>query len=95
MKRQIIMRKEIIKMNYAVTVYTTTLCPVCQMVKDFLNDSDIPFNEVNVNIHPIAMIKLIGKTKRLTVPQTNMYGEWISGFDPVRMLTAISVKGEI
>ncbi|HJF31052.1 MAG TPA: glutaredoxin family protein [Sporosarcina psychrophila] len=78
-----------------VTVYTTTLCPVCRMVKDFLNDSDIPFKEVNVDIRPIAMIKLIGKTKKLTVPQTNMNGEWISGFDPVRMLSAISVENEI
>lgn len=82
-------------MKHKVTVYTTTLCPVCQMVKQFLNDSDIPFKEVNVDFHPIAMIKLIGKTKRLTFPQTNMYGEWISGFDPVRMLSAISVEGEI
>ena len=82
-------------MKYNVTVYTTTLCPICRMVKDFLNDANIPFKEVNVDINPIAMIKLIGKTKRLTVPQTNMNGEWISGFDPVRMLTAISAASEI
>ena len=82
-------------MKHNVTVYTTTLCPVCQMVRDFLSDSDIPFKEVNVDIHPIAMIKLIGKTKRFTVPQTNMNGEWISGFDPVRMLTAIIDEGKI
>jgi len=71
------------------------LCPVCHMVKDFLKSSDIPFKEVNVDIHPIAMLKLIGKTKRLTVPQTYINGKWISGFDPVRMLTAISVESEI
>ena len=82
-------------MKHNVTVYTTTLCPICQMVKGFLNDSDIPYKEVNVDIHPIAMIKLIGKTKRLTVPQTNINGEWISGFDPVRMLSVISVESEI
>lgn len=82
-------------MKHNVTVYTTTLCPVCRMVKDFLNDSDIPFKEINVDINPIAMIKLIGKTKRITVPQTNMNGEWVSGFDPVRMLTIISAESEI
>lgn len=82
-------------MKHNVTVYTTTLCPVCRMVKDFLNDSNIPFKEINVDINPIAMIKLIGITKRLTVPQTNMNGEWISGFDPVRMLTVISADSEI
>lgn len=79
-------------MKHEVTVYTTTLCPVCQMVKNFLNDSDIPFKEINVDIRPITMIKLIGKTKRLTVPQTNINGEWISGFDPVRMLTVINIE---
>lgn len=81
-------------MKHDVTVYTNTLCPVCQMVKDFFNDINIPFKEVNVDINPIAMIKLIGKTKRLTVPQTNINGEWISGFDPVRMLTVINGVNE-
>ncbi|QUW20736.1 glutaredoxin family protein [Sporosarcina sp. Marseille-Q4063] len=82
-------------MKHNVTVYTNTQCPVCRMVKDFLNDLDIPFNEINVDINPIAMIKLIVKTKRLTVPQTNINGEWISGFDPVGILTAINAKSEI
>lgn len=82
-------------MKHDVTIYTTTLCPVCHMVKDFLNDLDIPFKEVNVDINPIAMIKIIAKTKRLTVPQTNINEVWISGFDPVRMLSIISAENEI
>ncbi|MCG7334633.1 glutaredoxin family protein [Sporosarcina sp. ACRSM] len=82
-------------MKHNITVYTTTLCPVCRMVKDFLNDSDIPFKEINVDIRPVTMIKLIGKTKKLTVPQTNINGEWISGFDPIRILNAMSVENDI
>lgn len=39
--------------------------------------------EVNLEIHPIAMVKLISKTGKFTVPQTNINGKWISGFDPV------------
>lgn len=82
-------------MKHNITVYTTTLCPVCRMVKDFLNDSDIAFKEINVDIRPVTMIKLIGKTKKLTVPQTNINGEWISGFDPIRILNAMSVENDI
>lgn len=37
--------------------------------------------EVNLDIHPIAMVKLISKTGKFTVPQTNINGKWISGFD--------------
>ncbi|MBU5466252.1 glutaredoxin family protein [Virgibacillus sp. MSJ-26] len=73
-------------MNQTVTVYTSSFCPVCGMVKSFLESFDITYKEVIVDLNPIARMKLIGKTKRLTVPQTNINGEWISGFDLERML---------
>lgn len=75
-----------------ITLYTTTLCPVCGMVRDFLTNLDIEYKEVSVDFNPIAMIKLIGKTRRLSVPQTNINGTWILGFDPVRMLEVLNSK---
>ncbi|GAB3805990.1 glutaredoxin family protein [Virgibacillus kimchii] len=77
-------------MNQSITVYTSTFCPVCSMVKDYLDTYELSYKEVNVDINPLVMIKLIGKTRRLTVPQTNIDGKWISGFDPVRMLQALN-----
>ena len=77
-------------MNKNITVYTTTMCPVCSMVRDFLTNMDIKYKEVNVDLNPIAMIKLIGKTRRFSVPQTNINGDWIFGFDPVRMLKVLN-----
>lgn len=76
-------------MKTEVTVYTTTMCPVCQLVRQFLTNINIEYKEVNVDFHPIEMIKLIGKTKRFSVPQTNIKGEWIYGFDPESMLYAL------
>ncbi|MDF1511010.1 glutaredoxin domain-containing protein [Robertmurraya sp. DFI.2.37] len=73
-------------MNQTVTVYTSSFCPVCGMVKSFLDSFDITYEEIVVDLNPIARMNLIGKTKRLTVPQTNINGDWISGFDPERML---------
>ncbi|MDF1511996.1 glutaredoxin domain-containing protein, partial [Robertmurraya sp. DFI.2.37] len=61
-------------------------CPVCGMVKSFLYSFDITYEEIVVDLNPIARMNLIGKTKRLTVPQTNINGDWISGFDPERLL---------
>jgi glutaredoxin 3 len=77
-------------MNKNITVYTTTMCPVCGMVRDFLTNMGIKYIEVNVDLNPIAMIKLIGKTRRFSVPQTNINGDWIFGFDPVRMLKVLN-----
>ncbi|MCM3088762.1 glutaredoxin family protein [Bhargavaea ginsengi] len=72
-----------------VIIYTNTICPVCAMVRSFLADHDIPYREVNVDLHPIEMLKLIGKTRRLTVPQTCVNGTFISGFDPVGILKLV------
>lgn len=73
-------------MNPKVTVYTSNLCPVCTMVRNFLNDMNIEFQEVSIDLHPVKMMKLVRETKRISVPQTNINGEWVFGFDPVRML---------
>lgn len=35
-----------------VTVYTTTTCPYCVMLKNFLREQGIPFTEVNVQLDP-------------------------------------------
>ncbi|WP_068672197.1 glutaredoxin domain-containing protein [Oceanobacillus sp. Castelsardo] len=79
-------------MNEDVILYTTTMCPVCGMVRDFLTNMNIDYKEINVDLNPIVMIKLIGKTRRFTVPQTNINGEWVFGFDPVRMLEVLSTE---
>ncbi len=35
-----------------VTVYTTTRCPYCVMLKNFLKEKEIAFHEVNVESNP-------------------------------------------
>ncbi|PAV28710.1 NrdH-redoxin [Virgibacillus profundi] len=66
----------------SVTVYTTAQCPYCVMLKNFLSEQNIPFNEVNVNTKPEMMQKLVQTTGQLGVPQTEVNGQWIVGYDP-------------
>jgi glutaredoxin 3 len=79
-------------MKKDITLYTTTMCPVCGMVKEFLTHLHIDYQEVNLTFRPLERIKLISKTGRFTVPQMNINGEWISGFDPSRMLEVLNSK---
>lgn len=65
-----------------VTVYTTTSCPYCVMLKNFLNEQGIPFKEVNVQHNPIAARKLVETTGQYGVPQTEIDGQWVIGYDP-------------
>ncbi|WP_042150079.1 glutaredoxin family protein [Paucisalibacillus sp. EB02] len=77
-------------MNPYITIYTTTLCPVCKMVKQFLDTFEVSYKEVNVDINPLVLLKLIGKTRKLSVPQTEINGKWVSGFDPEKLLKVIN-----
>ncbi|WP_409252654.1 glutaredoxin family protein [Bacillus sp. SCS-153A] len=65
-----------------VTVYTTTRCPYCVMLKNFLADQKIPYKEVNVETNPEIMNRIVNKTGQMGVPQTEKNGKWVVGYDP-------------
>ncbi|WP_243356458.1 glutaredoxin family protein [Bacillus litorisediminis] len=73
----------------SVTVYTTTRCPYCVMLKNFLTEQNIPFKEVNVETNPAIMSELVRKTGQMGVPQTEVNGKWVVGFDPNTIITAL------
>lgn len=72
-----------------ITVYTTTRCPYCVMLKNFLSSQNITFNEVNVEKKPEIMQQLVKQTGQMGVPQTNANGNWVIGFDPDSILMAL------
>ncbi len=72
-----------------ITVYTTTQCPYCVMIKNFLNEKGISFKEVNVERNPEMMQQLVEKTGQMGVPQTEVNGQWIVGFDPNSIMAAL------
>ncbi len=72
-----------------VTVYTTTRCPYCVMLKNFLKEKEIAFLEVNVESNPEKMQQLIRTTGQMGVPQTEINGHWIIGFDPSSIMEAL------
>ena len=73
----------------SITVYTTTQCPYCVMLKNFLSEQNIEFNEVNVETQPEIMEQLVKTTGQMGVPQTEVNGQWIVGFDPNNIMMAL------
>jgi glutaredoxin-like YruB-family protein len=69
-----------------VTVYTTNTCPYCHMVKNFLKKQGLPFKEINVQQDPAAGQRLVETTGQMGVPQTNVNGQWVLGYDPDRIM---------
>lgn len=72
-------------MSNQVTVYSTDTCPYCTMMKNFLEQNDVPYKEVNVQRDQAAANRLVEATGQMGVPQTNINGEWVLGFDPNRV----------
>ncbi|MBR7553125.1 glutaredoxin family protein [Allobacillus sp. GCM10007491] len=75
-----------------ITLYSTTTCPVCVMVRDLLTGLSVEYEEIYVDLRPITRMKLVKQTRRLTVPQLNVGGEWVSGFDPIRTLELLGLQ---
>jgi glutaredoxin 3 len=72
-----------------ITVYTTTQCPYCVMLKNFLAVKNIAFKEVNVEKDPATMQRVVQTTGQMGVPQTEVNGTWVLGFDPNSIMNAL------
>ncbi|WP_216828499.1 glutaredoxin family protein [Alkalihalobacterium elongatum] len=73
-----------------ITVYTTNSCRYCVMLKNFLMDQNIPFKEVNLETNPALMQDLVRKTGQYGVPQTEINGQWVLGFDPNTIINLLN-----
>lgn len=72
-----------------VTVYSSNRCVYCVMVKNLLIEQNVRFQEVNVDEYPELVQKLIQTTGQMGVPQTEINGKWIVGYDPNSIMKAL------
>lgn len=64
-----------------VIVYTTQSCPHCTHLKHYLNSNHVPFKEVDVSKDQKLAQELVRKSGQQGVPQTEINGRIIVGFD--------------
>ncbi|MBN2142346.1 glutaredoxin family protein [Candidatus Woesearchaeota archaeon] len=64
-----------------ITVYSTPTCPYCHMLKDFLRQKKVEFKDVDVSRDHEAAHRMISMSGQMGVPQTEINGKIIVGFD--------------
>lgn len=69
-----------------VTVYSSTSCVYCVLVKNFLKEQGVDFKEVSVDDDPALVQKLINSTGRMGIPQVEIDGKWVVGYQPNDMM---------
>lgn len=75
-----------------VKVYSTTICPWCLKLKDFLKEHKIDFVEFNVAEDRKAADEMIEKSGQMGVPVIDINGTIIIGFNEQAIKKALKIK---
>jgi glutaredoxin-like YruB-family protein len=75
-----------------VTVYTTPTCTWCTTIKRHLQEHGIQYREVDVSVDQKAAEEMVRKSGQQGVPQTDINGEIIVGFDKTRINTLLGIN---
>lgn len=75
-----------------IKIYTTTFCPWCKMVEEFLSQNKIPFEEINVEKNPDKAKEMIKKSGQAAVPVIDINGQIIVGYDREKLKKALKLK---
>lgn len=76
-----------------VTVYTTPTCSWCTTIKTHLKKHGIRYTELDVSRDQNAAAEMQRKSGQMGVPQTDINGEMIVGFDKTRINRLLEIQG--
>jgi len=75
-----------------VTVYSTPSCSWCTTLKTYLESQQVTYREVNVASDTSAAETMVRKSGQQGVPQTEINGQMIVGFDKPRINQLLNLK---
>jgi glutaredoxin-like YruB-family protein len=77
-------------MEKKVIVYSTPTCPYCNMVKSFLSEKNIEYEDVDVSADRQKAIEMVKKSGQTGVPVTEVNGRMVVGFRPDDIMKALN-----
>ncbi|MGM0612135.1 MAG: glutaredoxin domain-containing protein [Bacteroidota bacterium] len=81
------------KKQNRVTVYSTPSCPHCNTLKSHLRHHGIVFRDVNVAADQAKAQELVKRTGQQGVPQAEINGQWVLGFDKSKVNRLLGIVG--
>ncbi|HUW71804.1 MAG TPA: glutaredoxin domain-containing protein [Candidatus Humimicrobiaceae bacterium] len=75
-----------------IVVFSTSLCPYCDTLKEFLKENNIKFEEVDVSRDEKLKDEIIKKSGQMGVPVVEINGEMIAGFDKKKICQLLDIK---
>lgn len=81
------------KKCHRVVVYTSSACSWCRTVKSYLKKNRIVFREVDISRDERAAQDLVRRSGQMGVPQTDIDGRIVVGFDKSKLDAILGIKG--
>ncbi|MCK9572711.1 MAG: glutathione S-transferase N-terminal domain-containing protein [Candidatus Omnitrophica bacterium] len=78
-------------MAKSVKVYSTSTCPWCVRAKQFLQENNVLFENIDLSDNQSAREELMRKTGQIGVPVLDIDGQIIVGFDRERIKLALGI----
>jgi len=75
-----------------VKVFSTKVCPYCVVLKQFLSDNKIEFEDLDVSENEEARKEMIDKTEQMGVPVIEIDNEIVIGFDKKKISELLEIK---
>jgi glutaredoxin-like YruB-family protein len=75
-----------------VIVYTTPACSWCNTLKTYLDSQQVSYREINVAADTKAAEAMVRKSGQQGVPQTEINGQMVVGFDRPRINQLLEIK---
>jgi glutaredoxin 3 len=64
-----------------IKVYSTSTCPWCTKLKEYLDEKKVKYQSIDVSEDQEAASAMVKKSGQMGVPQTEINGKIIVGFD--------------
>lgn len=78
-----------------VTVYSTPTCSWCNTLKSYLRQHKVRFTDVDVSRDPSVAQELVRRSGQQGVPQTDINGQIIVGFDKPKINQLLDIKEHV
>lgn len=75
-----------------IRVFSTQSCPWCDILKDFLKEHNIKFEDIDVSENHQAAKEMIEKSGQTGVPVTDIDGKIVIGFDKEKIKKLLKLK---
>ncbi len=73
----------------SVMVYSTPSCPYCTMVKNFLKEKRVPFEDYDVSRDERRAEEMVRKSGQMGVPVVDVNGRVLVGYRPAEIERAL------